>query len=77
MSKTDEKKEDLEADVAEHPSKLRSNRSLSHRPGRTDLGAPVGANRLATKAAANYHSRGNNYSFDALQTNCFGINIKL
>ena len=24
-----------------------------------------------------YHSRGNNYSFDALQTNCFGINIKL
>ena len=26
---------------------------------------------------ADYHSRGNNYSFDALQANCFGINIKL
>ena len=24
-----------------------------------------------------YHLRGNDYSFDALQTNCFGINIKL
>ena len=24
-----------------------------------------------------YHARGNDYSFDALQTNCFGINIKL
>ena len=24
-----------------------------------------------------YHLRQNNYSFDALQTNCFGINIKL
>ena len=24
-----------------------------------------------------YHCGGNNYSFDALQTNCFGINIKL
>ena len=24
-----------------------------------------------------YHSRGNNYSFDALQAYCFGINIKL
>ena len=24
-----------------------------------------------------YHLRENNYSFDALQTNCFGINIKL
>ena len=24
-----------------------------------------------------YHSRENDYSFDALQTKCFGINIKL
>ena len=26
---------------------------------------------------SDYHARGNDYRFDALQTNCFGINIKL
>ena len=26
---------------------------------------------------SDYHSRENDYSFDALQTYCFGINIKL
>ena len=32
---------------------------------------------LEEQGSEDYHSRENDYSFDALQTNCFGINIKL
>ena len=36
-----------------------------------------GTSRCAFRCQAWYHPRGNNYSFDALQAYCFGINIKL
>ena len=33
--------------------------------------------RLLGQLLCDYHAGGNNYSFDALQAYCFGINIKL
>ena len=37
----------------------------------------LGRGAISSAPFAVYHLRQNNYSFDALQTNCFGINIKL
>ena len=36
-----------------------------------------GYKRARDTATSTYHLGGNNYSFDALQAYCFGINIKL
>ena len=60
-------------------------RAFKHVPNKQGRGkgwlsppSPTGSPHRNSKGdGKGYHLRQNNYSFDALQTNCFGINIKL
>ena len=48
-----------------------------HFAGRTECADGAPWENLHGVCATHYHLAKNDYSFDALQTNCFGINIKL